>query len=85
VYCLGIRYDAPGMFFLGHILRECYTRLPAFLQPSSYSQALHFTRMSHCQRSALITSITRRWLLQACLYDEYVLRPALSLLPFSRA
>ena len=23
VYCLGIRYDAPGIFFLGHILREC--------------------------------------------------------------
>ena len=22
VYCLGIRYDAPGMFFLGHVLRE---------------------------------------------------------------
>jgi hypothetical protein len=22
VYCLGIRYDAPGMYFLGHVLRE---------------------------------------------------------------
>lgn len=28
VYCLGIRYDYPGMYFLGHILREHPCSLP---------------------------------------------------------
>lgn len=31
VYCLGIRYDAPGMFFLGHVLREYPLRHPIAL------------------------------------------------------
>ena len=69
VYCLGIRYDAPGMFFLGHILRERQPPCSATCHPITVAPLTATARSQRPMLAQLLRN-SRRWPRQRCLHDR---------------